>query len=446
MVVRGPRRSKPGPLDLVLAPRYAWIAFPATILTTMPLYEAIGMALRTIRTQKLKSFFSLLGVLIGVMFLIAVVSIIEGMNDYMETKFATAFVGYNTFQVRPRPASDLPTPEQQREWRRRPPLLDKEADYLRSWMTTPVRFAKECSAGLTMTWKGRTAKDISVTGSEEAYFGIKHYDFLTGRAFTGPEVRAAAPVVVLGALVADRLLAGVDPIGRVVRIMGIPHRVIGVTAPQGELFGQPLDKFAVVPYTGPLRRFLCQGRNLDLLNVQAEDPLQLEQAAVEAEGLMRRLRRLHPTAPGNFSVETAEGTLATWDQISRVLVVALPGLVAISLVVGGIVIMNIMLMAVAERTYEIGLRKALGARRRDVLAQFLVESVVLSTFGAVLGIGAGFGLAFLIRAVSPLPAGVAPWAIAAAVFLGIAVGVTAGFYPATRASRLDPIQALRHEL
>jgi putative ABC transport system permease protein len=412
----------------------------------MPVFEAVSMALRNLRTQKLKSFFSLIGVLIGVMFLIAVVSIIEGMNQYMATRFANAIIGYNTFQVRRRPTSGIPTPDREREWNRRPPLLHSEAEYLAAWMRTPVRFAKECSAGLSLTWKGRTARDVAVTGSEESYFGIKHYDMQLGRAFTAPEVRAGAPVVVLGGLVADRLLPNVDPIGREIRIMGIPHRIIGVIVPQGELFGQPLDKFVVVPYTGPVRRFLCQGRALDVLNIQATDPAQVNRAAAEALGLMRRLRRLHPTMPDNFTVETADGALSTWDQVSRVLVVALPGLVAISLVVGGIVIMNIMLMAVAERTYEIGLRKALGARRRDILAQFLVESAVLSTLGALLGIAAGLGLAYLVRAVSPLPAVAAPWAIGVAVGLGVAVGVTAGLYPATRAARLDPIQALRHEL
>ena len=155
----------------------------------MPLYEAVWMALRTLRTQKLKSFFSLLGVLIGVMFLIAVVSIIEGMNVYMETRFATAVVGYNTFQIRTTPKSDIPTPDQLREWRRRPPLLDQEADYVQAWMTTPARFAKECTTGLSITWSGRTARSVAVTGTEEAYFGIRHYDVSAGRAFTGPEVK-----------------------------------------------------------------------------------------------------------------------------------------------------------------------------------------------------------------------------------------------------------------
>jgi putative ABC transport system permease protein len=171
----------------------------------------------------------------------------------------------------------------------------------------------------------------------------------------------------------------------------------------------------------------------------------MKRAAAEAEELMRIARGLRPDQDNNFYVQTAEGALGTWEKISRILFLALPGLVGISLVVGGIVIMNIMLMAVSERTREIGIRKALGARRGDILAQFVVEAATLSTAGAALGILTGFLLAYAVQAFSPLPAAVAPWSIGLAVFLGIAVGVAAGVYPASRASRLDPIVALRAE-
>jgi putative ABC transport system permease protein len=171
----------------------------------------------------------------------------------------------------------------------------------------------------------------------------------------------------------------------------------------------------------------------------------MQLALDETEALMRSRRQLKPDQESNFAFQTAEGALGSWEKISSVLMVALPGLVAISLVVGGIVIMNIMLMAVSERTREIGIRKALGARRRDILAQFVVESATLSGVGAVLGIGLGIVLAFVVKAATPLPAAVAPWSIIVAVVLGVTVGIAAGVYPASRASRLDPIAALRAE-
>jgi putative ABC transport system permease protein len=179
--------------------------------------------------------------------------------------------------------------------------------------------------------------------------------------------------------------------------------------------------------------------------VQTANPVTMQLALDETEALMRSRRQLKPWQESNFAFQTAEGALGSWEKISRVLFVALPGLVAISLVVGGIVIMNIMLMAVSERTREIGIRKALGARRRDILAQFVVESAAISSVGALLGIGVGVALAQVIKSVTPLPAAVAPWSVFAAMLLGVGVGLVAGVYPASRAARLDPIVALRAE-
>jgi putative ABC transport system permease protein len=218
-----------------------------------------------------------------------------------------------------------------------------------------------------------------------------------------------------------------------------------VVKEQGTLFGISLDKFAIMPYTAPARRWICPHNVMDEFTIKAENPVAMQAAMGEVEGLMRARRHLKPQEEDNFALQTAESALAGWKKISRILMMALPGLVAISLVVGGIVIMNIMLMAVSERTREIGIRKALGARRRDILAQFVVESATISLVGAALGIGLGIVLAMVVRALTPMPAAIAPWSVIMAVALGISVGVIAGVYPATRAARLDPIQALRAE-
>jgi putative ABC transport system permease protein len=218
-----------------------------------------------------------------------------------------------------------------------------------------------------------------------------------------------------------------------------------VVAKQGTLFGLSLDKFAVMPFNAPARRLICPINILDALIVRTSDPSTMEQAMGEAEAAMRARRQLKPWQEDNFFFQTADGALGTWKKISRILFLALPGLVAVSLVVGGIVIMNIMLMAVSERTREIGIRKALGARRADILAQFVVEAAALSLSGAIAGIGFGLALAWVVKAVTPLPASVAPWSILIGVVLGISVGIAAGVYPASRASRLDPILALRAE-
>ncbi len=413
----------------------------------MPLFEAVRLALASIRAQKLKSFFSLVGVMIGVMFLIAVVSIVQGMNVYMTDKFAGALIGINTFSVRHQPNIQMgnTTEEMWRQWQRNPRITNGDAAFLEERMTTPVRFAREGYDRMSVDWRGREARDITIHTVDAEFFAIKRWDIAEGRAFTPQEVTASADVVVLGHELAARLFEGRDPLGQTVKLAGLPHRVVGVVAEQGTLFGISMDKFAVTPITSPVRRLANRPQVIDALHIQADNLPTMRAAEEEANALMRVRRGLRPAAPNNFHLETAEAALSEWAKISRILFLALPGLVAISLVVGGIVIMNIMLMAVAERTREIGIRKALGAKRRDIMAQFVVESATLSVAGAILGIGTGLLLAFAVRAFTPLPAAVAPWSIGLGVFLGVAVGMVAGILPAKQAARLDPIEALRQE-
>ncbi|MGH7539318.1 MAG: ABC transporter permease, partial [Gemmatimonadales bacterium] len=353
----------------------------------MPFFEAIRLALQTIRAQKLKSAFSIVGVFIGVMFLIAVVSVVQGMNRYMTDKFAGTILGVNTFRLRQFPDVQLGnvTDSTWRAWQRRPHITYDDAAAVARALTVPVITAWESSTGATLTAGARQAKGVMVTAATEPYFAIRSLNITAGRPFTTQEVQVGAPVVVLGYELAAKLFEGQDPLGREVRIFRLPYRVIGVVEKQGNLFGLSLDKFAVAPASADLKRYVNPPRVVDALAVKARTQGEMREALAQAQGIMRSRHRLRPGAGDDFALETADEVLDFWAKISRVLFVALPGLVAVSLVVGGIVIMNIMLMAVAERTREIGIRKSLGARRQDILRQFLVEATTLSTVGAALG-------------------------------------------------------------
>jgi putative ABC transport system permease protein len=409
--------------------------------------DAVRLAFQTIRAQKLKSGFSIIGVFIGVMFLIAVVSVVEGMNRYMTDKFAGTILGVNTFRLRQFPDVQLGnvTDSMWRVWARRPRVSYEDAQAVMRGVTVPVLAAWESNTRGTLTAGRRTVKDVQVTAATELYFDIRSLTIEQGRAFTGQEVQAGLPVLVLGHDLADKLFEGRDAIGDVVKIFDIPYRVIGVVEKQGNLFGLSLDKFAVAPASAPLRRFVNPPRVVDALAVKANSQSEMREAMSQAEAVMRGRRHLRPRQADDFALETADEVLDFWGKISGILRLALPFLPGISLVVGGIVIMNIMLMAVAERTREIGIRKSLGARRSDILRQFLVEATTLATVGAGAGVGIGIALAALVAALTPLPAAVAPWSIVVGVILGAGVGIIAGVYPATRAARLDPITALRAE-
>jgi putative ABC transport system permease protein len=277
------------------------------------------------------------------------------------------------------------------------------------------------------------------------YFFIKNLAVERGRVFTEQEEMVGAPVVVIGKETADTYFPSVDPLGKEIRLEGLPFRVIGVLEKQGSTFGLSMDRQVIGPFHSDMKRVTHSRRGLYGVLVQGVTDVIQQDAQERAREVMRRRHHLRPAEPDDFVFETSESALSGWQSIKQVLVVGGIVLPAIGLVVGAIVIMNIMLVAVADRTREIGIRKALGARRRDILGQFLVESATLSFFGAILGIGLGVGLSAAIKAWSPLPSSVALWSVVVSVVLGAGVGIIAGIYPASRAARLDPILALRSE-
>lgn len=413
----------------------------------MPFVEAIWLALAQIRVQKLKSFFTLLGVCIGVMFLIAVISIVQGMSNYMENEFAAKLLGVNTFTLRRFPwfGDGAGSEDEWRSWLRRPRVYHSDLALVQNVLPEGSRVAVESQEFLQAQTPYVRPKQVEAHAVDGDYFTIKKYDLNRGRAFTSQESTLGLPVVVIGDEVAKYFFPDLDPIGRPLRIKGMPYTVIGVLEKQGSVFGLSLDRVAIAPYNSPLHHFTNPRGDVDGIMVQTPTALALTDAMEAVREVMRGRRHLRPGQPDNFFMETSASALAFMDKLKKVMTMAGTAFPAIGLIVGGMVIMNIMLVAVAERTREIGIRKSLGARRRDIMRQFLVEAATLSTLGAVIGIILGIVVAKVIEWKTPLPAAVAPWSIVMATLLGTVVGIISGVYPARRAASLDPIEALRKE-
>lgn len=412
----------------------------------MQFAEGVRLALYQLWTEKLKSFFSLLGVIVGVMFLIVVVSVVEGMDRYIREDLSSVIYGVNTVTVR-RQSNDLSLEgSNTRARERRPRITYEDWQAIRDQITIPARVGAESdTGGQVVADNGRMVENVQIFAVSSEIMQIRAWVVEKGRSFSPQEAERGTAVVILGTDTAELLFEDLDPIGRRVRIRGFPYRVVGVLEEQGSLFGFSMDNRVIAPAQSPIQAVTNARGFVDQVVVQAIEADQLRALQREVEGIMRARNRLRPSQENNFTVETADEALSFWDRISRILFLALPGLVAISLVVGGIVIMNIMLVSVMERTREIGVRKAVGARRRDILSQVLIESITLSGVGAVLGVSIGVGLTYLIAAFSPLPAAIDGKWIALGVSLGVVVGIVSGVYPASQASKLLPVDALRHE-
>jgi len=413
----------------------------------MPFVEAVWIALRQVRAQKLKSFFTLLGVMIGVMFLIAVVSVVDGMANYVEQDFAGKFLGVNTFNLRKFPDINQEVTEATwRSWQRRPPITVQDAEAVRDVLPSDTRWAIQDVRWFTPQTKYvRGGPQVIAQAVTPQYFAIKDLVVARGRVFNEQEEALGSAVVVIGQEVGDLYFPNLDPIGRELVLEHVPFQVIGVLEKQGTVFGLSLDRQVIAPFSSPMNRVTNARANLYGVVVQA--PSAGAQAEVQeiVRETMRKRHKLRPAEEDDFALESSATALSQWLTIKKYLVLAGIVLPAIGLVVGAIVIMNIMLVAVAERTREIGIRKSLGARRRDILRQFLVESTTLSLVGADAGVALGFGLSKVVAMASPLPTHVAAWSVLLAVGVGGAVGIVAGVYPASRAARLDPIAALRSE-
>lgn len=414
----------------------------------MPLREAVYLALQAAWAHKLRSFFTLLGIIVSVAFLVAVVAIIQGMNAYVRERIGGAIVGVNAFQIRRTPiAIGLIDDEEWRAIQRRPLITPDDAAYIERALPDARAIALQSGWPTPMsdlTWRNRTVGDVLIVGVTAPYQIVQDYEFVAGEPINDVDVRERRFVVALGWDVGDKLFdEPAQAIGKKIRLRGQQFTIKAVIAKKGNVLGQSWDGFAMLPFT--TFEALYGRRQTTVISVKMPDDGSVADGMQRAEEAMRIAHRLRPGDPNDFTIDTADALVSFWENLTRVLFTVIPAVVVIGIVVGGIVIMNIMLMSVNERTREIGVRKSLGATRRDIRRQFLAEAVTLSFAGGALGLLAGAAMAGLIGIISPLPARVTLWSVAVALGLGASVGIVFGVYPATRAARLDPITALRAE-
>ena len=406
------------------------------------LFESAKIALAAIWGSKLRSFMTVLGNIVAVTSIIAVVSLIQGLNASVKEAIQSE-AGTDSFVVQRYPVTR--TDEDFDRVRNNPNITLRDMRAIQRYGSDNIAaIMADNGANARITYRDKSIDNTGVTGLTSGYVNFPGYNAERGRLMSPSEVDSNRAVTVIGWQTADRLFGeNIDPIDKLIQIEGVHFRVVGVSEKKGTILGQSQDSFALIPL-GQFWQLFGSRRSLEL-QVKVRDVAKLQLAQDEATVALRGARRLKPKQPDNFGTFTSDTIIGIYKSATNGIFAVLVGIVGLSLVVGGIVIMNIMLMVVTERTREIGLRKALGARRADIMSQMLTESVVLSMFGGVVGTLFGSTIALIISKATPIPAAVEAWSIALGIGITALVGLFFGLYPAHRAARLDPIEALRRE-
>jgi putative ABC transport system permease protein len=408
----------------------------------MPLIEAFRLALQSLWGNKMRSILTLIGVVMGVASVIMVITLVNGANRYVSTKLSG--YGADVFTVT-KMSSVIFTPEEYFKYQKRKILRIDDYYALRDGCTDCSEVGALLNKETNVVANGKSSNNTGVRGYTWTMLSLNNVDIAIGRGFTPADEDHATKNVIVGYDIVDNLLPEGDPVGREIRVDGVPYTIIGVGDRQGKTLGQSQDNWVAIPIT-TYQQIYGYNDSVDIYLRANGNAEVMERAKDQARVLMRTRRHNAPGTPDDFEIETNDTFLDIWKQISSLFASVVLGLASIALVVGGVVIMNIMLVSVTERTREIGVRKALGAKQRDVLLQFLIESASLALVGGALGVLGGVLVGKLITIVVGFPTAVPIWAIFLGLFLATAVGIFFGVYPASKAAKLDPVQALRAEM
>ena len=408
----------------------------------MQFNEAIKLALQSLWANKMRSILTLLGVVMAVASVIMVITLVNGANTFVSTKLTGH--GADVFTVS-RMSSVIMSPEEYFKFQKRKIIHFEDYRAISDGCTECGEVGAMLNKSTKVVANGRSTSDTDVRGYTWTMMTLNNVDIALGRGFTPIDVDKATHYVIVGYDIVDNLLGADDPLGKEIRVDGIPYTIIGVGDRQGKTLGQSQDNWVAIPIT-TYQQTYGTNDSVDIYARASGDAETMERAKDEARMLMRSRRHDAVGQPDDFEIQTNDTFLDIWKQFSAIFFDVVIGIASISLVVGGIVIMNIMLVSVTERTREIGVRKALGARQHDILLQFLIESATMALVGGAIGVLCGVMAAKLITLAVGFPTSVQLWSVLMGLSMATATGVFFGVYPASKAAKLDPVVALRAEL